>query len=116
MKISLPVKLLNLYYLFQNFIAVTNYLLIFGFIFFTYFAFSLGSPTENDFVHYILLDISLFSAIIFYFVITIISIKATKNFMQNIPLTKIQKFSAILFPVVAILLAGCFIITLTLIK
>lgn len=112
MKISLPVEFLNIYYLFQNFVVAINYLLIFGFVFFTFFLFLLGSLTQEEFVRFVLFDILIFTAIIFYFIITVISIKATNNLRQNLPLTKIQKFSSIVFPIVAIPLFVFFLLAI----
>ena len=105
MKPATKKVLLKLYFYFQC-IAIILHFLFFIFsiiISFAFYVLGQGSynPT-NVLVLFYIESVVIATAFFIYFVITIISSISTKNILQNKPLTKLQKFSAVIFPIITV--------------
>ena len=97
--------LLKIYYVFQCFAVVLNFVFfILGIIisFVTFILFNEYQRTNIE--NYIFIGICIFlNCIILCIIFTsIISTISTKNILQNKPLTKPQKFSAVIFPIITV--------------
>ncbi len=105
MKLSIKKKLLKLYFCFQCFAIVLNFVLFIFSIIISFALYVLGqgsyNPTEILIKFY--LDMSVFVLIFFgYFILTCEAAISTKSILQNKPLTKLQKFSAVVFPIITV--------------
>ena len=70
---------------------------------FTWYVLGQGSHNPADVLIVFYIEISIFIFITFgYFILTPIAAISTKNILQNKPLTKLQKFSAVTFPIITV--------------
>lgn len=97
--------LLKLYFYFQCFADVLNFILfIFSIIIsFAWYVLGQGSYNPTDILIKFYLETAIFVLIFLgYFILTYVATFSTKNILQNKPLTKLQKFSAIIFPIITV--------------
>ena len=97
--------LLNVYFYFQCFAIVYNFICFIASILlsFTWYVLGQGSHNPADVLIVFYIEISIFIFITFgYFILTPIAAISTKNILQNKPLTKLQKFSAVIFPIITV--------------
>lgn len=98
--------LLNLYFYFQCFATIINFILFVLLSFF--FVYLYGSVAESqillNIVTYLFLAIIILLIFQLYVIITPISAIATMKILLNKTLTKLQKFSLVSFPIITILL------------
>ena len=107
MKLTTKKNLLNLYFYFQCFAVVLNFVFfIFSILIsFAWYILGQGSYNPKNVLIKFYVETSIFILIFFaYFMLTLVSAISTKNILQNKPLTKLQKFSVVIFPIITVLL------------
>ena len=90
--------LLNLYFYFQCLIAIINIYCAICELHVFFMMIMLGL----QYIPTLLLILLIYMVGFLYVVISPISAMATKNILQNKPLTKLQKFSAVIFPIITV--------------
>lgn len=93
-------NILYIYFSFQCFACILNFILLTGCIIFCFVITILGSETPQPakiYIPFYLIIFFIISVFLAYFILTIFSTIATKIFIQNKPLTKLQKICSIAF-------------------
>ena len=92
--------LLYLYFIFQCFAIAFDFKLFFLSIYMTFISFILGQGPYNlaeALIKFFAVAILIVLMIFIYLILTVLSAIGTKNMLQHKPLTKLQKFSSIIF-------------------
>lgn len=97
--------LLNLYFVFQCVATVLNFLFFLSVIVMSYVFYALGESSIKsnlDSLNYIVFALLIIVITQVYFLLTPISAISTLKIIQHKPLTKLQKFSSVIFPIITV--------------
>ncbi len=97
--------LLSLYFVFQCVATVLNFLLFLSVIVMLYAFYVLGASSVkniSDSISYIIFAILIILVTQIYFLLTPLSAISIFKIIQHKPLTKLQKFSTIIFPIITV--------------
>ena len=119
MKPSTKKILLNLYFYFQCLVNILNLIcLCLGlFIVFSWWVLAVYNYPQTVMEKIIITIVAITIAVImiFLFCICILSSISTKNILQGKPLTKLKKFSVVIFPIITVPFYSCLIYLLLII-
>ena len=118
MKPSTKKILLNLYFYFQCLVNILNFICLLWGLFMVFILWGLSHdypPTMMEEIIITTVAITIAVIMIFLFCICILSSISTKNILQGKPLTKLKKFSVVIFPIITVPFYSCLIYLLLII-
>ena len=97
--------LLNVYYVFQwlhTILLIVGYIICRNIPIMLYIVLHDYPPTVIEEIVICCILLTIIAVLLMFLIISIASTISTKNILQNKPLTKLQKFSAVIFPIITV--------------